>query len=140
VTVARDELALPSQWLEVLPEGRTLELVWTSTGPGMARARGASLAAAENAAVPPLAPDRNGGEPLVAVWTRTAAGAWANRGPWPASAPLGKPEDGGSDPPGWLASSLPPGRAVLLGLTAGGEWLRCVGFEPEREGDRRGDD
>jgi hypothetical protein len=130
--VARDELALAREWLEVLPEGRPLELHWSSPGGGLARAPGARLAAGEGAALPALAPDRNADGPLEAVWTRSAAGAWTARGPWPAGAPLGTGARGGSsDPPGWLASSLPPGRPVLLGRTAGGEWLRCLGFEVE---------
>jgi len=132
VRVARDELALPSEWLEIAPEGRALELLWTSTGSGLARARHGSLAAAESAAIPPLARGDNGGEPLDAVWTRSASGEWTAHGPWPVNAPLGLRAPGGSgDPPGWLASALPPGRSVLLGRTAGGEWLRCLGFERE---------
>lgn len=132
VRVAPDELALAREWLEVAPEGRSLELLWSSPGTGVARARDARLAAGESAAIPALAPGENGGEPLDAVWTRSAAGAWTARGAWPAHAPLGTMAPGASgDPPGWLASSLPPGRAVLLGRTAGGEWMRCLGFEEE---------
>ena len=130
VRVARDELALPCEWLELVPEGGPLVFEWSGQGSGVARAPRASLAAAEGAVVPPLARDRNAGEPLEAVWTRSAAGAWTTHGPWPASAPLGGRQAGG-DPPGWLASALPPGRTVLLGRTAGGEWLRCLGFERE---------
>ena len=135
VRVARDELALSREWMEVEPEGRALELVWTSPEQGTARAPAARLAALESGLLPPLAPEHNAAEPLDAVWTRSAGGVWIARGPWQLGAPLGERAPLGSeDPPGWLASALPPGRSVLLGRTAEGEWLRCLGFEPDSAG------
>jgi hypothetical protein len=131
VSVARDELALPREWLEVVPEGLALEIEWRDPGGGRVRARPARLAGVASAAIPPLAPGANAGEPLEAVWTRTSGGVWRARGPWPPGTPLGQEAPEASDPPGWLASALPPGRSVLLGRTAAGEWLRCLGFEAE---------
>jgi hypothetical protein len=132
VTVARDELALPREWLEIAPEGARLEFVLPNLGCGSARASGARLAAVERAPVPPLAARENGGEPLAEVWTRSAGGEWLARGSWPRGEPLGGPTQGDRrDPPGWLASALSPGRGALLARTAAGTWLRCLGFPPE---------
>lgn len=128
VTVARDELALPRAWLEVAPAGSRLEFLLSGRGPGLARARGAQLTALESAGIPAIEPGRNEGEALVACWTRTAAGEWSARGPWPRGEPLGSRAADQGDPPGWLASALPPGRSALLGRTAAGKWLRCLGF------------
>lgn len=132
ITVALDELALPREGLEVVPEGRRLEFTLTRTGSGLARARGSHLSALESAGIPPLEPDNNAGEPLAEVWTRSAAGEWRARGPWPRGEALGSRALGPvRDPPGWLASALPPGRSVLVGRSEAGDWLRCLGFRTE---------
>ena len=67
---------------------------------------------------------------LAEVWTRDAAGEWRFHGAWAAGTPLGPPVAGGA-PPGWLASALPAGRAVLLAREPSGAWLRCFGFGGE---------
>lgn len=132
VAVAQDELALPRARLEVVPEGQRLEFSLTSSGIGLARARGARLAALESAEIPLLEPRNNEGEPLLEVWTRSAAGEWHARGPWSRGESLGSRAAGGANaPPGWLAGALPPGRSVLLGRTETGDWLRCLGFQSE---------
>jgi hypothetical protein len=132
VTVAPDELALPREWLEVTPEGRRLEFELSGAGAGFARARGARLTALESAGIPPLQPGKNEAQALVECWTRTAAGEWSARGSWARGAPMGSRRAGDSgDPPGWLASALPPGRSALVGRTEAGDWLRCLGFPVE---------
>ncbi len=129
ITVARDELALPREGLEVVPEGHRLEFTLSRAGEGLVRARGTRLTGLESAGLPPLAHAKNEGEPLVACWTRSATGVWLARGTWARGEPLGSRAAGGSgDPPGWLASALPPGRSVLIGRTEAGDWLRCLGF------------
>jgi len=40
-------------------------------------------------------------------------GRWSARGPWPVDAPLPTTESEGS-PPGWLASNLPQGVALMI--------------------------
>jgi hypothetical protein len=135
VTVARDALALPAsafEGLEVLPEGSALELVVSlADGAVSVQAPGNALAALAGIPPPDLAPVRNGWEPLEAAWTRDARGAWSARGAWELGAPLPEARRGGPDPPGWLASALPPGRGVLLGRGRNGVWLRGLGFETE---------
>jgi hypothetical protein len=130
VTAAAGELPLPRERLEVLPEGAALEIEALAAGGGRVRAPGARLFGLEGVPLPPLSAAANGGEDLAAVWTRDERGAWRARGAWRGGEPL--PEAGaGGDPPGWLASALPPGRTVLLARSASGAWLRCLGFELE---------
>ena len=132
VQASRDRLALPHGALEVVPEGARLELAVPGNGSGgSASAPGARLAGLEGVPPPTLAVGRNDGPDLSEVWTRNARGEWWAHGPWPAGAALGEPRSGAPDPPGWLASALPPGRTVLLARTETGDWLRCLGFALE---------
>lgn len=130
-----DHIALPRDGLAVLPAGHSIEFTCGASGDGgTASATGARLIALEGVPAPALSVGRNGGEALLEVWTRTPAGVWRSHGPWSAGAPLGAaldPSTARPDPPGWLASGLPPGRAILLARVAGGTWLCCLGFELE---------
>ena len=125
------ELELPCDALEATPDGTPLVLELARAGTeGVARAPAGRLFAFASAAVPALTAARNDGDALAEVWTRGAGGEWRAHGPWPAGTPLGAATvEAGADPPGWLASGLPPGLPALLGRTAGGVWLRCLGFE-----------
>jgi hypothetical protein len=132
--------------LEVRPEGAALELVLsTADGAGTAAAPARALAVVTGVTgVPPpeIAPERNGWEPLAETWTRDPRGTWRAHGAWALDAPLPPARDDVAphgSPPGWLASALPPGRGVLLARTAGGTWLRGLGFDAGRRGDAAGD-
>jgi hypothetical protein len=133
VHAAAERLALPRAGLEVTPEGCRIEFELSRDGrSGTASATRAALAALELVPPPPLSPGQNGSAALAEAWTRTARGDWRAHGPWPSGAPLPVPAtDPRSDPPGWLASGLPPGRGVLLARTEAGAWLRCLGFALE---------
>lgn len=78
---------------------------------------------------------------LQRAFTRSASGTWTDRGVWRLGDPLPPAAPGvGAAPPGWLASGLPQGREVFVGLLvpgawAGGAsapqsvWVRLVGFK-----------
>jgi hypothetical protein len=129
VRAGADELEGPREWLEVSPEGHHLGLEWEAGGEGRVRAAGARLIRIGTAPVPSVSPARNGGEELSEVWTRDPRGGWRAHGTWRTGEGLpGADPSLASAPPGWLASALPAGTGVLVARTAGGTWLRCLGF------------
>lgn len=111
------------RWEAWLPGGRLWRL--DPLDPGMRRLRA----------------EANTWGTLQRAFTRSASGIWTDRGSWRLGDPLPAPAPGrGAAPPGWLASGLPQGREVLVGLLlagafSGGQdapqsvWVRLVGFE-----------
>lgn len=83
-----------------------------------------------------LSRDANRFRSLAACWLRDPAGGWRALGRWELGRGLpgeAGGEPGEAPPPGWAASGLPPGRAVLLGRAEGvgtdrETWIRWVGF------------
>jgi hypothetical protein len=130
-TAGEEELALAEEGLSVVPAGRSIEIELSAlTGRGRARSDGARLVGWEGRPAPSLARERNGGESLQEVWTRSPGGGWRAHGPWPEQRALAAPlPAGGDDPPSWLVTGLPPGSGVLVARSTSGLWLRCLGFE-----------
>lgn len=154
VETARDVIGcgpdLPTR-VEIFPEGRAS--FWTAEmGPGgklsyrlEARAATLSLVRRVPAGEPSLLRERNDFGGLSETWLRAGAGGFVAHGPWRVGIGLPPAQVGRSSPPGWLASGLPQGTPILLGLRSdsgaqtgaaaipsggarGRTWVRLVGF------------
>ncbi len=134
VHAARDRLeARELAWLEVVPEGRAVELEVRLDGPRtIARSPGAVLTRIRPLD-PPAGPDPElfGRGAPEATWLRSAGGELRPRGTWRwGEGPPPPPAEPAPDPPGWLMTGLPQGVEVLLGrleAAEGESWLRVTG-------------
>ena len=143
VHAGRDRLeARELLWLEVLPDGRAVDLEVRLTEPRtIARSPGAVLSRIRPLEAPGVPdPDLFGWGRPEPTWHRAPEGGWSTRGAWRwgegPPPPAAKPA---ADPPGWLMAGLPQGVEVLLGRFEdddGGAWLRVTG-EVLGSGNRR---
>lgn len=136
---ALDEIAVPTDihefelWTEPIDAAVTWITPLDPTRPWRARARGArlflaSVVAADQAS---LARSGNGYAAFDAAWLRSE-GEWSELGAWALDAPLPSAPRPGS-PPGWLASNLPQGVAILIAREQAGaaravRWVRVSGL------------
>jgi len=120
----------PPLRLEAVPPDQPVELaVDLATGARTVRAAGGLVRFDEE-------PDPAGAgrAPLQPAWFRDAQGGWTRFAS--VAEGRGRPE-AGEDPPGWLRAGLPPGRSVLLGRAADGDWVRLLGAPAPLADERR---
>lgn len=141
---------LPAR-VEIFPAGRasfwTANLDPAGTLSYRLEARSATLSLVYQAppSEPELLREMNHLGALSETWIRAGAGGFVAHGPWDVGIGLPPAQAGRSSPPGWLASGLPQGTPILLGLrsvsgtssgasaggsggAAGRTWVRLVGF------------